>query len=56
MELYTCHRCNTPLLVGEVSNEEYFASCPKCDEDMYEFECIKQNIAMENIREKALKY
>ena len=53
MEQYNCHRCNTQLNVGEVSNEEYFASCPKCDEDMYEFECIKITNTMENIREKA---
>ena len=53
MEQYNCHRCNTTLLVGEVSNEEYFAFCPTCDEDMYKFECIKQLSEDMTIKEKA---
>ena len=39
---YRCKRCNSEvnnnISKDQYSHSEYFAFCPKCDEDMYEFE------------------
>lgn len=37
---YKCRNCGSPLYHSQ--NTNYFAQCLKCEEDFYEFECIKK--------------
>lgn len=48
-----CKKCNTQIDFENVS-PDYFGYCLTCDEDMYEFECIKTN-NIKNIKEKAIE-
>ena len=37
---YKCKRCNSKVN-KDISNKQYFAFCPNCDEDMFGFEVLK---------------